>query len=39
MYSDIFAHDFLFVVEDDLRDLYVNQDRIQYEISLVLFLF
>jgi hypothetical protein len=38
-YNDIFVHNFLFVYLDDLQHWYVNQDHIQYEISLVLFLF
>lgn len=36
MYNDIFEHNFLSVVEDDLRYSYEDQDRIQYEIFSVL---
>jgi hypothetical protein len=38
-YNDIFVNNFLFVDRDVHRYFYVNQDHIQYEIFLVLFLF
>jgi hypothetical protein len=38
-YNDIFVHNFVFVDIDVHQHFYVDQDHIQYEISLVLCLF